>query len=266
MKKLIFLLALVLLSGVALTSCLDDDDNDQRVQMASTMYNRALNADGTTQFSQALYQITVRYKAGTIEVTGAATVGNDTHTFTTPEMELQSSASNGGSTYSFSTATATCNTATVTNLRGTFDMNKGVLYVTYQLNGTTVHSTSAVSFPYTSATVTDSTGASFTTPNMSFFFTISGNKGQMAINNYTIEKGPATQASTVNYNGLNVTVNNAGYEFTANELKATDTDRETFRLTNFHAVVSNQGLLLNASYDCSGKHVTVTGHTFNTAD
>lgn len=263
MKKfLIPFIALVL--ALATASCIGNDEPTNSITQVVKMYNRALgdDIDGCV-FSTSTTQIAIDMNAATISLSTSTRIAyRQKVSF---KVELLKMTSQSAGLYTFSASNVKCdNGNVVTNLQGTFDMNAGVMYLQYLVDGqTTVYSTSLLAYAYTTLSSSKDGGNPYESPSSMMIFRLDSKdstKATLEVRNLQLSAtDPGIDAAT--YDTVSVQVTESGYQLTADKLK-NNTYGSTYEITNFNGVVTNQGRVLNATFKCKGYDVKYHGSMF----
>lgn len=263
MKKILIpFIALVL--ALATASCIGNDEPTNSMTQVVKMYNRAMgdNIDGCL-LSTATTQIAIDMNAATISLSTSARV-NDRQKVSF-KIELMKMTSQSAGLYTFSASSVKCdNGSVVTNLQGTFDMNAGVMYLQYLVDGqTTVYSTSLLAYAYTTLSSSKDGGNPQEFTNSMMIFRLDSKdstKATLEVRNLQLSATDlGVDAAT--YDTVNVQVTESGYLLTADRLKS-NTYCSTYDMTDFNGVVTNQGRVLNATFKCKGYDVKYHGSMF----
>ncbi len=263
MKKILIpFIALVL--ALATASCIGNDEPTNSFTQVVKMYNRAIgdNIDGCL-FSTSTTQIAIDMNAATISLSTSARINDRQRPSFKVEVLKMTTQSAG--LYTFSASNVKCdNGSVVTNLQGTFDMNAGVMYLQYLVDGeTTVYSTSLLAYAYTNLSSSKDGGVPQTFSNSMMIFRLDSKdstKATLEVRNLQLSAtDPGVDAAT--YDTVSVKVTDDGYMLTADRLKS-NTYGSTYDMTDFNGVVSNQGRVLNVTFKCKGYDVKYHGSMF----
>ncbi len=262
---MMLVMAACLLLGA--TSCLDDNDNkNQILNYTASMYTRTVhNADSATFDGAGTCVFNLNVTEGQINVTPTVQVGQAAVTFSTGYLGLSRSGTNGA-VYQFSCQTPAQGSAS--NIVGYLDLETMMLYLQFEANGKKVYSTSGLYYTGTTSSY-DTTGSNrneYTNSSSVYQFAISTDtdgkmSGKAAISNWGIS---STTEYVMTLNNLNVQITADGYVLSSPEVTGTlSTTGAQHTMTNFSAVLSNQGRSMSVTYDCEGRHVSATGKLCN---
>lgn len=259
MKKFFLLLSVTLMT-IAMSSCLDNNNkNSQTTTLTAIMYNRVINAEQPA-FSIDKYQLAIDYYAGTIVVLPKVKVDGKKVTFKTSALPLKKDESNN--TYTFATGSLTGDGGQkIENLTGILDLQKGVLFIQFSVDGTMVYATSGLYFAKVNTVTTPLDGAAgeaMTKKNASYEFTIDPTTLKAAVLIHNFNGTTETQI----YKDLTAKVTPEGYEITGTNLKPAIYD-DTYTAKDFKATIGTQGQALTVNFDCHSLHFAVTGQMFS---
>lgn len=269
MKKIFVIMGIALLT-MGLSSCLNSNDSKggKKSNLTALMYNRIVGTDHTAQFSTAKYGLSIDFDAGTIIATPKVKLATGAVSFQTSAMKLKYNESIKAYTFEGGSTTTTDNHR-IENIEGTLDLQSSVLYMQFKLDGKQVYaSTGLLFFKDKTTTISrpiDGAQERVVENQSSYGFKIDAQtlKGTVSISDFDIDNTTPGQDRNeiMTYAGLEVKVTDKGYEFTGTNL-APSVYGNKYTANNFTATISGQGQLLTASYDCNGRHVTITGKMF----
>ena len=223
-KKLMTLL-LAMLTMYLLTACNNDDEHENKQKFTTAINNRACK-DGVVIFSQGTAEVEINFDARTamrtIKITSTyKDIDGQSRTLTTPELEMPSPYGSPIGVYSFSTTEDLGDG--VRNLKGTIDIQTGMMRYTFQQDDYTIVCTTHLLFNNVITKIIDPMGASINTNMSAYLFMLNSNANScvMQISNFIPGVNGGVHAEVVEYKGLNVTITDQGYLIKADEAKAT---------------------------------------------
>ena len=223
-KKLMTLL-LAVLAMYLLTACDKDDKNENKQKFTTAINNRACK-DGVVIFSQGTAEVEINFDARTamrtIKITSTyKDIDGQSRTLTTPELEMPSPYGSPIGVYSFSTTEDLGDG--VRNLKGTIDIQTGMMRYTFQQDDYTIVCTTHLLFNNVITKIIDPMGATINTNMSSYLFMLDSNAKTciMQISDFVPAANGAVQAAVVEYKGLNMTITDQGYIIKADQAKAT---------------------------------------------
>lgn len=223
-KKLMTLL-LAVLAMYLLTACDKDDKNENKQKFTTAINNRACK-DGVVIFSQGTAEVEINFDArtamSTIKITSTyKDIDGQSRTLTTPELEMPSPYGSPIGVYSFSTTEDLGDG--VRNLKGTIDIQTGMMRYTFQQDDYTIVCTTHLLFNNVITKIIDPMGATINTNMSSYLFMLDSNAKTciMQISDFVPAANGAVQAAVVEYKGLNVMITDQGYIIKADQAKAT---------------------------------------------
>lgn len=271
MKK-IFSMLLMGMMLMGMTSCLDNNENNE-TNFTLSMYNRTvtMGSEDVSEFNVNNAAFKINYTNSTISVNVMATVGKDnTIQFKIDDMQL--TADQGMQAYRFSCPAATTQGVEITNFRGIIDLQVGVLYMTYNVGADkTVHATAALPFLRCKTNIdpTDETKQDFSSEKTQYDFRI--NKSNMTatvtIVGFTKDADQKEVSENIAvFEGLNVKFTRSGYKITAPMVKSTTTgvgnvSDATIKDVEFNII--DQGIRFNGKYETNTYEAETAGTMFN---
>ena len=266
MKKTFCLFALLAL--VMFTSCNDDEPiNKQTIN--STFNCRAVDLEeGTVVFSQSTAKIEINYNEMTIQFnTTYKDLDGISQTLNTPVMKLKAVSS--GTIYSMVTTYDNYNV-----INGYIDLATGMIWYDlsqyiqdgyFDASPKTVYMTTQLLYAYATTVVTNEAGASFEHQRSAYLFALDS-KGEtctMQISNFIPDTNGAIQATTVEYEGLNVTPTHLGYVITADEVESSYSG--FYSIKDVHFTLDAECNVISGTYKVNGHDFTVSGNLFPNA-
>ena len=222
MKLMTLLLAVSVMS--LLTAC-NDDESDHKQKFTTAINNRACRND-VVVFSQGTAEVEINFNPitamRTIKITSTyKDIDGQSHTLTTPELEMPSLYGSPVNVYSFSMTDDLGDG--VKNLHGGIDIQSGMMWYAFQQGDFTVVCTTNLLFNDVITNVSDVTGATINTNMSSYLFMLDSNAKTcvMQISDFVPGVNGAVQAAVVEYKGLNVTITDQGYIIKSDQAKAT---------------------------------------------
>ncbi|MDO4510496.1 MAG: hypothetical protein Q4B68_01590 [Bacteroidales bacterium] len=271
MKKLFSMLMLSMML-LGMTSCLNDDPGTSEATFTVSMYNRTVTAGAgdVSEFSVNNYTYLVNYTKGVISVNVTATIsGNNTIQFNLTELPL--TADQSMQAYRFSCPSASAQGLQISDLKGVIDINHGVVYVTFAVDGDkTVHATGSLPFMFNETEYTSIEGKTITTKNCMYDFRI--NKSKMTatlwIQGFIPIDGENKEVDNLIavFDELKVEFTRDGYRISSPSTKASTANGGNVNdavLTNVEFNIHSQGIRFSGSYNTKSYTATVTGKMFN---
>lgn len=263
MKKIIFLFAMM--AVVLFTSCKDDEPVNKE-STSTTMYYRSIAGDEVA-FSHGETQVEFNYTDGTIQITTQyKDLDGQSRTLTTPAMKMTARA-NTPSIVDFK-ETASSTRIDIDNLQGSIDLNTGMMYLSFTVDGTTqVVGTTILVYAYTTTTIIDpDKGDSHSHQLSSYSFAIDskGETGRMQITDFYPNITGTAHLQSIIFEDLEVTPTTTGYRITAHE--ATSQQGNSYTVTNVDFTLDDQCRIIDGSFECKGIKFKVTGNIFPSAN
>ena len=263
-KKLMALLLAVLAMSL-LTACNNDDEHENKQKFTTAINNRACK-DGVVIFSQGTAEVEINFDARTamrtIKITSTyKDIDGQSRTLTTPELEMPSPYGSPIGVYSFSTTEDLGDG--VRNLKGTIDIQTGMMRYTFQQDDYTIVCTTHLQFNNVITKIIDPMGASINTNMSAYLFMLNSNANScvMQISNFIPGVNGAGQADIVEYKNLNVTITDKGYLIKADEAKSTLDDRY-YDLTNVDITIDRDCSHFSGSFNTKVSRHEFSGNLF----
>ena len=261
-KKLMTLL-LAVLAMYLLTAC-DKDDKNENVQKFTTAINNRACRNGVVIFSQSTADVEIKFNGSTRTIKITSTykdIDGQSRTLTTPELEMPSPYGSPIGVYSFSTTEDLGDG--VRNLKGTIDIQTGMMRYAFQQKDYTMVCTTNLLFNNVITNISDVSGATINTNMSSYLFMLDSNAKTciMQISNFVPGVNGAVQAAVVEYKGLNVTITDQGYLIKADEAKATQ--GSYYDLTDVDIAVDRDCSHFSGSFSTKVSRHEFSGNLFN---
>ena len=263
-KKLMTLLLAVLAMSL-LTACNNDDEHENKQKFTTAINNRACK-DGVVIFSQGTAEVEINFDARTamrtIKITSTyKDIDGQSRTLTTPELEMPSPYGSPIGVYSFSTTEDLGDG--VRNLKGTIDIQTGMMRYAFQQKDYTMVCTTNLLFNNVITNISDVSGATINTNMSSYLFMLDSNAKTciMQISNFVPGVNGAVQAAVVEYKGLNVTLTDQGYLIKADEAKATHDSY--YDLTDVDITIDRDCTHFSGSFSTKVSRHEFSGNIFN---
>lgn len=271
MKK-IFSMLLMGMMLMGMTSCLDNNENNE-TNFTLSMYNRTvtMGSEDVSEFNVNNSAFKINYTNSAISVNVMATVDKDnTIQFKIDDMQL--TADQGMQAYRFSCPAATTQGVEITNFRGIIDLQVGVLYMTYNVGADkTVHATAALPFLRCKTNIdpTDETKQDFSSEKTQYDFRINKSNMTATVTIVGFAKDADQKEASENiavFEGLNVKFTRSGYKITAPMVKSTTTgvgnvSDATIKDVEFNII--DQGIRFNGKYETNTYEAETAGTMFN---
>ena len=263
-KKLMTLLLAVLAMSL-LTACNNDDEHENKQKFTTAINNRACK-DGVVIFSQGTAEVEINFDARTamrtIKITSTyKDIDGQSRTLTTPELEMPSPYGSPIGVYSFSTTEDLGDG--VRNLKGTIDIQTGMMRYAFQQKDYTMVCTTNLLFNDVITKIIDPMGASINTNMSAYLFMLNSNANScvMQISNFIPGVNGAGQADIIEYKNLNVTITDHGYLIKADEAKSTLDDRY-YDLTNVDITIDRDCSHFSGSFNTKVSRHEFSGNLF----
>lgn len=262
-KKLMTLMLAVLAVSL-LTACNKDDESDHKQKFTTAINNRACK-DGVVIFSQGTAEVEINFDArtamSTIKITSTyKDIDGQSRTLTTPELEMPSPYGSPIGVYFFSTTEDLGDG--VRNLKGTIDIQTGMMRYTFQQDDYTIVCTTHLLFNNLITKIIDPMGATINTNMSSYLFMLDSNAKTciMQISDFVPAANGAVQAAVVEYKGLNVMITDQGYIIKADQAKATQ--GSYYDLTDVDIAVDRDCSHLSGSFNTKVSRHEFSGDLF----
>ncbi len=263
-KKLMTLLLAVLAMSL-LTACNNDDEHENKQKFTTAINNRACK-DGVVIFSQGTAEVEINFDARTamrtIKITSTyKDIDGQSRTLTTPELEMPSPYGSPIGVYSFSTTEDLGDG--VRNLKGTIDIQTGMMRYAFQQKDYTMVCTTNLLFNNVITNISDVSGATINTNMSSYLFMLDSNAKTciMQISDFVPAANGAVQAAVVEYKGLNVMITDQGYIIKADQAKATHDSY--YDLTDVDVTIDSDCTHFSGSFSTKVSRHEFSGNLFN---
>ncbi len=262
-KKLMNLMLAVLAMSL-LTACNNDDEYENKQKFTTAINNRACR-NGVVVFSQGTAEVEINFNGSlamhTIKITSTyKDIDGQSHTLTTPELEMPSPYGSPIGIYSFSTTNDLG--GGVRNLEGTIDIQTGMMRYSFQQDDYTMVCTTNLLFNNVITNISDEAGATSNTNMSSYLFMLDSNAKTcvMQISNFVPGVNGAVQAAVVEYKGLNVTITDDGYLIKSDLAKATQGG--SFDLTDVDVTIDRDCTHFSGSFSTKVSRHEFSGNLF----
>jgi len=259
MKKSIYYLALLTL--VTLASCTNSEDVS--IQSFPIYTNCRTVENNDVVFHRNSGVIEFNNTENTVQFTGEfKDMDGRKLTFKTSEMKMNA-ASSTADVYSFSANTIN-GSAVITGLKGYVDLGTGLLWCSFQVDGSmTVYCTTDLIFPYSTTTITDENGNNYKNEGSDYLlaFDTDGDKAIMRISDFIPAVNGTIAARIIEYKGIKMTPTTTGYIFTADELQSNASG--SYDITDLNITVDRQGQHMSGTFKCNGNNFTVDGDAWH---
>ncbi len=205
-KKLMTLL----LAMSLLTACNNDDEHENKQKFTTAINNRACK-DGVVIFSQGTAEVEINFDARTamrtIKITSTyKDIDGQSRTLTTPELEMPSPYGSPIGVYSFSTTEDLGDG--VRNLKGTIDIQTGMMRYAFQQKDYTMVCTTNLLFNNVITNISDVSGATINTNMSSYLFMLDSNAKTciMQISLIKADEAKATHDSYYDLTDVDITI------------------------------------------------------------
>lgn len=263
-KKLMALLLAVLAMSL-LTACNNDDEHENKQKFTTAINNRACK-DGVVIFSQGTAEVEINFDARTamrtIKITSTyKDIDGQSRSLTTPELEMPSPYGSPIGVYFFSTTEDLGDG--VRNLKGTIDIQTGMMRYTFQQDDYTIVCTTHLLFNNVITKIIDPMGATINTNMSSYLFMLDSNAKTciMQISDFVPAANGAVQAAVVEYKGLNVMITDQGYIIKADQAKATHDSY--YDLTDVDVTIDRDCTHFSGSFSTKVSRHEFSGNLFN---
>ena len=259
MKKLSFML-LSLLTVTMFSACNgNNDEPDNKQTITATISNRAIGG-GNVIFSQGSAKVELNYTDMLIKITADYKDANgDSHSLITPDMKMSLTT---GSVYTFNNTASSANNG-IGHLEGNIDFSTGMMWYSFEVDGSLVVSTTHLLYAYTNTNMTNPENGNHGTHQQSAYMFALDTRGEtcvMKIYNFMSNLNGAIDAPEVQFDGLTVIPTSTGYTITADE--AESNYNGFYTLTDVHFTLDSQCLAISGSFKCNGINYEIDGGLF----
>jgi hypothetical protein len=151
----------------------------------------------------------------------------------------------------------------VRNLKGTIDIQTGMMRYTFQQDDYTIVCTTHLLFNNVITKIIDPMGATINTNMSSYLFMLDSNAKTciMQISDFVPAANGAVQAAVVEYKGLNVMITDQGYIIKADQAKATHDSY--YDLTDVDVTIDSDCTHFSGSFSTKVSRHEFSGNLFN---